>query len=275
MNLSRELLLASGGPRLAGDLPRAAGVGDDPAVELLELHASAAADARLAELLATPPAERPAVLVVGGAVPPEWVRAADLTLPGDFSERELATACRLLREVVRLRRQLARERASSGAWREIAQCDPLTGLLNRRGLEEALERLALGAADTPAVRTLCAAVLDLDDLKRINDRAGHAAGDAALRELGASVARTVRKQDLAARVGGDEFVLLLAGAPLERAGAIVERIRQAACGAGWTVSAGWAAAENDGSPQFTSRLWEQADRQLLRAKSAGKNRTAG
>ncbi len=271
MDHPRELLLCAGGGRLVGDLLRAAGVGDDPSVELVELQTSAAADVRWKELLATPATERPAVLVVGEAVASLWVQAADLVLPGDCTERELATACRLLREVVRLRRQLARERSAAGVWREIAQCDPLTGLLNRRGLEEALERIEQEAT----VQTLCVAVLDLDDLKQINDSAGHAAGDAALRALGAAVARAVRKQDVAARVGGDEFVLLLTNAPSERAGAIVERIRLAACREGRTVSAGLAAAENDGLPLLASRLWEQADQQLLRAKAAGKNRTAG
>jgi diguanylate cyclase (GGDEF)-like protein/PAS domain S-box-containing protein len=91
--------------------------------------------------------------------------------------------------------------------RHEADTDPLTGLANRR----ALERTLAGALARAAARGRVAAVLmlDLDGFKKINDSHGHAAGDAALREVARRLRRCVRERDLVARLGGDEFVVLL------------------------------------------------------------------
>ncbi len=109
----------------------------------------------------------------------------------------------------------------------IAFRDPLTGLPNRRFLDAHIERLG----ETPqrdAVALLC---IDLDGFKPVNDRHGHAIGDAVLTEVGARLAGGVREGDIAARLGGDEFVVLLAmpdGAPphlpFEVAGRIIQSI---------------------------------------------------
>ena len=91
--------------------------------------------------------------------------------------------------------------------RHEADTDPLTGLANRRALERTLaSALARAAARGRAAAVL---VLDLDGFKAINDSHGHAAGDAALREVARRLRRCVRERDLVARLGGDEFVVLL------------------------------------------------------------------
>jgi diguanylate cyclase (GGDEF)-like protein/PAS domain S-box-containing protein len=91
--------------------------------------------------------------------------------------------------------------------REEAETDPLTGLANRRTLERMLA-VALDRAGR-ARREVGVLVLDLDDFKALNDRAGHAAGDAALIAVAAALRGCVRERDLVARVGGDEFVIVL------------------------------------------------------------------
>jgi diguanylate cyclase (GGDEF)-like protein/PAS domain S-box-containing protein len=92
--------------------------------------------------------------------------------------------------------------------RREADTDPLTGLANRRALERALEPTLVRAR--AGGREVAVLMVDLDGFKALNDRWGHLAGDAALREVARRLGRCVRERDLVARVGGDEFVLLLA-----------------------------------------------------------------
>ncbi len=101
---------------------------------------------------------------------------------------------------------------------ELAVTDPLTGLYNRKGLQMLFER---HAADRMGILAL-----DLDNLKQLNDRHGHAAGDAALVALARALRASVRASDVIARVGGDEFVVLLKEAEdLEACKATADRIR--------------------------------------------------
>ncbi|WP_306823364.1 GGDEF domain-containing protein [Qipengyuania flava] len=99
----------------------------------------------------------------------------------------------------------------------LALTDPLTGLLNRRGFVEQLEQLPTGAG------TL--ALLDGDRFKQVNDRLGHAEGDRVLRALADRLRDRLRKQDMAARWGGDEFVILLRETDEQEARAIVKRVQ--------------------------------------------------
>jgi diguanylate cyclase (GGDEF)-like protein/PAS domain S-box-containing protein len=111
--------------------------------------------------------------------------------------------------------------------RHEADHDPLTGLANRRALERTLDA-ALARAGARA-RSVGVIMLDLDGFKAINDSFGHAAGDAALREVAMRLRRCVRERDLVARFGGDEFVVVLTDLG-GRSGAVqdsVERIREA------------------------------------------------
>jgi len=103
--------------------------------------------------------------------------------------------------------------------------DPLTGVLNREGLAQAgagIERRRRRGDDPLAV-----AILDLDGFKLVNDREGHAAGDALLAEACQAWRRTLRGSDVLARVGGDEFVVLMPGTTAEQATAVLERLRHA------------------------------------------------
>jgi diguanylate cyclase (GGDEF)-like protein len=105
--------------------------------------------------------------------------------------------------------------------------DQLTGLYNRRFLEDALTRETGRAARNG--EPMAVAILDVDHFKRINDTYGHEAGDAVLRELGQVLLKTIRKTDIVGRFGGEEFLVLLPGATVEvaqaRALAVLEAVR--------------------------------------------------
>lgn len=139
-----------------------------------------------------------------------------------------------------------------------SRTDPLTGLPNRRAFEETLAQIS---STSPTVLAL----VDLDELKSINDRLGHAAGDQALRSVADVLGRSVRTDDLACRWGGDEFALVLSGATLQDGCRVAERIRAALrdASAALTVSVGIAARQ----PGDTA--WQHSDQALLAAKRQG------
>jgi diguanylate cyclase (GGDEF)-like protein len=105
--------------------------------------------------------------------------------------------------------------------------DQLTGLYNRRFLEDALTRETGRAARSG--EPVAVAILDVDHFKRVNDTYGHEAGDAVLRELGQALLKTIRKTDIVGRFGGEEFLMLLPGATVEvaqaRALAVLDAVR--------------------------------------------------
>lgn len=156
---------------------------------------------------------------------------------------------------------------------ELARTDPLTGLLNRRGLEEALDRETARARRTGT--SVCLALIDLDKFKKLNDSRGHAAGDAALRDIGELLTLGLRAGDVAGRWGGDEFAVVFSGLPEDCARDVVDRLRstlnhpsyQRRTRAKLTFSAGVATlAGLDSQP---APLMELADRALYVAKNAG------
>jgi len=154
--------------------------------------------------------------------------------------------------------------------RHLADHDALTGLLNRRGLEE---RLAAEVARATRERTSLVLVsLDLDHFKRVNDEQGHEAGDRALAMVGAVIADHVRGADLAARWGGEEFVVVLPGADAPAARVFAERVRAAvaASGTGLTASAGVAVSD---VPPDPPALLAAADAAMYAAKRTGRDRT--
>lgn len=155
-----------------------------------------------------------------------------------------------------------------------ARTDALTGLLNRRGFDE---RASVEVAHASRRNSSIALVtLDLDYFKRINDEWGHEIGDRVLARLGELIARESRVGDVAARLGGEEFCVLLPDSDSAAADAFTERIRSALAVSTTTglpaacVSAGIAASSN---PTDIQAMLQRADFALYEAKSAGRNRT--
>ncbi len=158
--------------------------------------------------------------------------------------------------------------------RRSAHTDVLTGLLNRRGLEERLDGELDGAQEDR--RPLSLVVLDCDDFKDVNDRAGHEFGDALLREVGLVLRHVCPESGAAARLGGDEFVVMLPGMDADAAFEVTERLRRELdeglddAGFPLRLSAGLSTYPYDGAG--ASQLLRAADQALYRAKASGKNR---
>lgn len=150
---------------------------------------------------------------------------------------------------------------------EQATRDPLTGLANRRALFEALRREISHAVRHGEPLTL--AYLDLDGFKAVNDTFGHQEGDRVLLDLAEALKVALREEDMPARVGGDEFFVVLPNADLARAREVVTRLFKA-FGArrrveGVTISMGLAALDL-ASPQAPETLVRQADEAMYEAK---------
>ncbi len=161
--------------------------------------------------------------------------------------------------------------------RWLSQTDPLTGAANRRAFMEALEEEYHRARRYG--HPLSVLMFDLDHFKQINDRYGHAAGDAVLKEFAQVVMPEVRGSDCFARLGGEEFAVLLPESGLDAACKLAERLRQDAAGLrfsspagafGVTVSIG--VAELEAGDQAPDALLTRADRMLYTAKAAGRDR---
>ncbi|MGA2818949.1 MAG: GGDEF domain-containing protein [Xanthobacteraceae bacterium] len=127
--------------------------------------------------------------------------------PKAAKPRSRAAAMQLAAEVERLAAELQASHARITELEARIDVDPLTETLNRRGFERELTR-SLAYVKRYAV-SAALVYLDLDDFKPVNDRHGHAAGDAVLKAIAATLVRHVRASDVVARIGGDEFVVLL------------------------------------------------------------------
>jgi diguanylate cyclase (GGDEF)-like protein len=121
--------------------------------------------------------------------------------------RSRAAAVRLTAEVERLAAELQASRERIANLEATLDIDPLTETLNRRGFERELKRSLAYVKRYGATAALI--YLDLDDFKPVNDRHGHAAGDAVLKAVAAALSSRVRASDVVARIGGDEFAVLL------------------------------------------------------------------
>jgi diguanylate cyclase (GGDEF)-like protein len=202
---------------------------------------------------------------------------ADVNLPDRPSPRELQLACRLLAEIVRLRRrELSFTELQHRLYTE-AFTDALTGLPNRRAWDQTLRERMGEITDS---RCLCLAVFDLDHFKHINDAFGHVAGDEVLKSVALAMCKSLRQGDFVARIGGDEFGLLIWVSDPGIAPVVVERVRTAlpdqltASGIHRvTASAGLACASSITPPVNPGTLFAQADEALRRAKQEGRNRT--
>lgn len=168
--------------------------------------------------------------------------------------------------------------ARAGALRLSSVRDSLTGLLSRAHFEERLTTELIRSARQK--RPMALAVIDLDGFKQINDTHGHPTGDVVLREIASRLTRGVRRTDLSARIGGDEFALVFVDTHIADATVKLEEIRSSVAtqvvplrndsGVTVTLSAGVAVAPLDGDDAET--LIAVADRRLLSAKQAGRNR---
>lgn len=162
---------------------------------------------------------------------------------------------------------------------EAAVTDPLTGLLNRRGFEQAVSARSIGSGGLAGSTLL---FIDVDRFKQINDQFGHALGDKVLCGVAALVRKTVREGDVVARIGGEEFAILLPTESVERGHAVAENIRSAVAlgrvtGADGepigsvTVSVG----VSRGQPGETLlQLLGRADVAMYRAKEKGRDRVS-
>lgn len=161
----------------------------------------------------------------------------------------------------------------------LASTDSLTGLLNRRALEAAAEREI--SVSRKHRRPLTAVLIDMDRFKQINDSYGHGFGDRTLVEVARCMQEHMRRSDLLARVGGDEFAVLLHDTSREEAMEIAERLRasledlmiiEGECET--RVRASFGLAEVDGSVMSWAELVTKCDKAVYRAKGVGGNLAA-
>jgi len=206
---------------------------------------------------------------------PAWVRPAVLTgIAGTLLFASMAAAIGVM--ALRLRREVAERRAAQAELERMALTDPLTGLDNRRSFFAHLEReLSRAERGSPFPGLI---LLDLDRFKRLNDTYGHPAGDAALVAVANCLHDLVRPSDVAARVGGEEFAILISNSAADALPQIAERTRAqieelAFIWGGEEVpiraSLGIARAREG---ETEAKLYERADNALLRAKETGRNR---
>jgi diguanylate cyclase (GGDEF)-like protein len=188
----------------------------------------------------------------------------------------VAVAIRLKRERDRLRRRAEESRRRAEAASEMSMTDALTGLLNRYGLQRALQR-ELAEARRYA-RPLSCLLLDLDHFKAVNDTYGHAAGDAALAQAARVLTESVRGSDVVCRYGGEEFLVLAPETELAGALALAEKIRLAVsarlfgagpCSFPLTFSVGVARLR---AGESGNDMIARADEALYHAKQTGRDR---
>jgi diguanylate cyclase (GGDEF)-like protein len=175
----------------------------------------------------------------------------------------LMTAARILSTI--LRDELENEELVRRAERAEAEAlvDELTGLFNRRGWERLVEREESRSARYGHAATIF--MMDVDGLKQKNDAEGHAAGDDLLRRVADAVRSVVREQDVAARIGGDEFAVLTVESDDDQARGLLARFEAAFAAAGVTLSIGSASRDFDGG---ISAAVERADAEMYRCKAA-------
>jgi len=203
---------------------------------------------------------------------------ADDVVRADVSPCEMGLRARnLIRHKARQDRM--RERVRDGLTASVTDC--LTGLRNRRYAEQHLHRIAEQAHEAKCDYALM--MLDIDHFKQINDRYGHAAGDAVLKQLALRLTRCFRKIDLIARMGGEEFLVAMPRTSTEEAALAAERLRHVvdatpfSTGAGGptvrvTISIGVAIDQPDAPlPPSLTEMLDRADGALYAAKSGGRN----
>jgi len=198
-----------------------------------------------------------------------WLLISETTLPDDWIILSVAD----LTTVKRREFRLASDRDAAIT---AAETDHLTGLFNRGATMKRFGHLVDRAVKSGEV--FSAVLIDLDHFKSINDRFGHDCGDQVLAHFAASTAAVLRDRDIIGRVGGEEFLILMPGANINQACAVVERLQASLSDQRLTLrdvivrysfSAGVAEWEHGKTPD---RLYRDADQALYAAKNAGRNR---
>jgi diguanylate cyclase (GGDEF)-like protein len=282
--LTRTLEAATQSPGVDAALLTVRGSGDEPMVATLGVEADAPPS------LAPPDGGRPRAVRLsyehGGAG--AYLRTAlAVPLPCDgeelgylvaYARSEKSLGAATLRELEQLAERAGPAIDNARRFREarqLAELDALTGLHNRRYFHETLAREVARA--NRYQRALALIVLDLDDFKSINDRIGHLAGDTVLAEAAERLRDVVRSADVACRVGGDEFAIVLPESTLEDAEGLYRRLQAAMAkrplgqAGRLALSAGVAELRPDDD---AVRFFERADEALYRAKAAGKGTLA-
>ncbi|MEW6760611.1 MAG: diguanylate cyclase [Pseudomonadota bacterium] len=190
--------------------------------------------------------------------------------PAEGADAGAPAYCLILRDITDKQGSIERRRREAFG-------DHLTGLANRRAFFEAAEQELVRSRTAP--RPTAVIALDADHFKAINDRHGHPGGDAVLQHLAGILAETFREVDVVARIGGEEFAVLLPSTDLPRAAVVAERLRAIVASSvvhfdgnriRYTVSAGVACLlDGEGGIDL---LLKRADQALYAAKRAGRNR---
>jgi len=185
-----------------------------------------------------------------------------------YQQFQLMQARRRLAEQVEIS---AEQHMLAEAYLELAMLDPLTGLHNRRYAQDRL--VAEIARAQRQKSSLTVLMMDVDDLKQINDRWGHAAGDLVLKTFGNRLGKAIRGSDLAVRIGGDEFVALLPECDPNQVRHVLDRlaaleVQVEAQKISFRFSAGWADYQVGETPE---QFLERADHALYVEKQSRKN----
>lgn len=223
--------------------------------------------------------QTPLLAIVEEGDTPRLVRALDMGV-NDYLVRpvdrnELVARCRTQLRRKRYQDYL-RDKFQQGL--ELAITDSLTGLYNRRYMESHLA--ALVEEGVNGGKPVSLLIFDIDYFKSVNDNYGHPAGDAVLKEFAQRISQNVRGVDLACRLGGEEFVVVMPDTDLSYAFMVAERLRQKVAEVPFhveptvsisvTVSIGIGVSE--GTADYAAKLLERADAALYKAKREGRNR---
>jgi two-component system, cell cycle response regulator len=222
----------------------------------------------------------PILLVAANSDLPRLAKGLDLGA-NDYLVRPVDRNELLARTMIQIRRKRLQDRLNENYQRSLslALTDELTGLYNRRYLLAHLDELVVRINHDGVEAAVL--MFDIDHFKRVNDTHGHAAGDDVLREVAARAMNTVRSVDLVARLGGEEFAVVMPETGLAIAETVAERLRLAVAGEPFTIRASGDALQITVSIGVTTaiaggedrdRFLKCADEALYSAKTSGRNR---